>query len=404
MAVRAQLPQDFIPEAQTFSTQRALTLLRADYAFRAQVRAIAKAISADAGCAIMIVEHTPRYICGAANFTLPETDNRDTLSSPKKQRLVHAAIQAPHFSAKAHIYETRFRSAHRQYMIVYAEYMPLDVIISLAFERNDGVFPQQNIQAALEHLPKLNAAIAFALTKDSTTPANTQSERLETVFLSEITHNLRNRINAAHGFLEMVISGEAGDLNTQQREMLGFAHISTLDMMEYIENLHFIFQDNLKKHTVNFTKIFVQPLLADIAQQLQHAADSEQVRLTIEADDAALVLCDSQMLWRALFNLTINAIKFNTKHGSVVLFARTEQQKTIIGVKDTGSGFRDEILLLLQKGSAIMPAQLLAENPGAPIGLLTVQMIARMVHAEFQITPQPSAGTVCSLIFAANAQ
>ncbi len=404
MAVQAQLPQDFISETQAISSQRALALLRADSAFRAQVRAIAKAITADAGCAIMIIEHTPRYICGAANFTLPESDSRDTLSSPKKQRLVHAAIQAPHFSAKAHIYETRFRSSHRQYIIVYADYTPLDAIISLAFERNDGAFSQQNVQAALDHLPKLNAAIAFTLTNDTSMRAIAQSENQDTIFISEVTHKLRNRVNAVHGFLEMVISGDAGDLNIQQREMLGYAHISALEMMEYIENLHFLLQDNLKKHVVNITKIQALPVLADIAQQLQRAADSEHVRLLIEADDATVVFCDMQMLWRALLNLTINAIKFNTKNGSVVLFARTEQNTTVLGVKDTGVGFSDDTLHILQKGAATLPAQLLAENPGLPIGVLTVQAIARLTGADFRVETQPGEGSVCSLTFSAGKQ
>ena len=56
-------------------------------------------------------------------------------------------------------------------------------------------------------------------------------------FLSMITHELRSPLNAIHGYLDLTLTGIAGDLNEQQREFVQRARASSEHLYALVEDL-----------------------------------------------------------------------------------------------------------------------------------------------------------------------
>src|SRR5574340_1163689 len=62
-------------------------------------------------------------------------------------------------------------------------------------------------------------------------------ERLQTRFISMITHELRSPINTINGYLDLALEGMAGELNQQQREFIQRARAGSERLYALIEDL-----------------------------------------------------------------------------------------------------------------------------------------------------------------------
>ena len=98
-------------------------------------------------------------------------------------------------------------------------------------------------------------------------------------------------------------------------------------------------------------------LIEEVLTDLEPLAQEKKVELiqksqeVREKADEVLFLTGSDILiYRMLYNLVENAIKYNRKDGTVMVSALREKNKVVLTVSDTGNGideaFREQILNL----------------------------------------------------------
>lgn len=88
-------------------------------------------------------------------------------------------------------------------------------------------------------------------------------------------------------------------------------------------------------------EIVLSALVEEVLCDLTQVADNRGVELLQEQGEAVLVGSDP-LIYRAVYNLVENAIKYNRPNGKVTVGMRTEYDSVALYVKDTGTGIQPE--------------------------------------------------------------
>ncbi len=88
-------------------------------------------------------------------------------------------------------------------------------------------------------------------------------------------------------------------------------------------------------------KIALSALVEEVLCDLTQIADNKGVELIQEKGEATLVGSDT-LIYRAIYNLVENAIKYNRPNGIVTVGIKTGDDRAALYVKDTGTGIQPE--------------------------------------------------------------
>ena len=87
-------------------------------------------------------------------------------------------------------------------------------------------------------------------------------------------------------------------------------------------------------------RIQLAPMIEEIFTDLAPLTDKRGITLTAEGD--GVMTGSDALIYRLLFNLTENAVKYNRPCGSVRVCVTQEPEKLRIRVSDTGCGIPEE--------------------------------------------------------------
>lgn len=223
------------------------------------------------------------------------------------------------------------------------------------------------------------------------------SMRQHDAFLSEISHKLRNRLNSIHGFVELVASGHAGRLAPRQRQLLTLAHTSSVELMEYMENL--LYLTRLDAGDAPLTRDAINP--RDLIEEAEHytALDASTAGITIKHEIVAglpMIYGDRGRLRQAIMNLVMNALRFTSEGGVVRLVARREGDQLKVQVIDTGEGISPEDLPYIFDRSFQSAT---STNSGGGLGLAAARAIAEQHGGSLIAESTQGQGATFTLMF-----
>ncbi|HEX6780156.1 MAG TPA: GAF domain-containing protein, partial [Ktedonobacterales bacterium] len=176
--------------------------------------------------------------------------------------------------------------------------------------------------------------------------------RMKANFLSMITHELRSPINAINGYLDLALTGIAGDLNEQQREFVRRARGGSEHLYALVEDLLLVSRADSGQLRLNRSITGLQELIANSIEEMELTASDNGISIaSIIASDFPRVYADGTRIQQVLRNLISNALHFTPSGGSVTISASVVEDTTpdgeahqsfAIQVRDTGSGIAPE--------------------------------------------------------------
>ena len=116
---------------------------------------------------------------------------------------------------------------------------------------------------------------------------------------------------------------------TEQNERLSKMVKTLLDMSE----LQTVSRDD---------KIMVDALVDEVLADLEPLAQEKDIELIGECTDVTMIGSDI-LIYRMLYNLVENAIKYNRTGGRVTVTARQKEKHVYLSVEDTGNGIPEEL-------------------------------------------------------------
>ncbi len=169
-----------------------------------------------------------------------------------------------------------------------------------------------------------------------------QLDRLKDEFVALVSHELRTPLTSIRGYLELLLEGEAGDLNDEQRQFLGVVERNAHRLLALVGDLLFLAQVEAGKLSLEIGAVDLGAVAAESVETTRPLADEKGVTLTLATGPLPLLAGDRARLAQLLDNLISNGIKFTPAGGRIDVRVRGERGNAVLEVRDTGMGIAPE--------------------------------------------------------------
>lgn len=150
-------------------------------------------------------------------------------------------------------------------------------------------------------------------------------------------------------------------------------------------------------------EIMVDALVDEVLADLDPLAQEKNIKLTGKCKNITMVGSDI-LIYRLVYNLVENAIKYNHSGGQVIVEAYQKEKQVYLSVKDTGNGIPEELKERVFEPFFRVDKSRSRELGGVGLGLALVNEIVRVHDGRIAIMPNPSGETIIEVEFAVNRQ
>ena len=144
--------------------------------------------------------------------------------------------------------------------------------------------------------------------------------------------------------------------------------------------------------------IALDDLIEEVLADLEPLTQKKNITLINECN--AVTLCGSDILiYRLVYNLVENAIKYNRINGSVTVKAFAKDKHIYLTVADTGNGIPKDLRERVFEPFFRLDKSRSRELGGVGLGLALVHEIVRVHDGSIQVKDNPAGGTIFEVIF-----
>ena len=225
------------------------------------------------------------------------------------------------------------------------------------------------------------------------------SESFETQrqFTGNAAHELRTPLALIQAQLDLYHTTEHPDSTTVAGETIQMV----MEQNERLSKLVRTLLDMSELQTVSRNdRIELHSLIEEVLTDLEPLAQEKKVELIqksqgagAKADEELFLTGSDILIYRMLYNLVENAIKYNRENGSVTVSAIKEKNKVILKVSDTGNGideaFREQIFEPFFRVDKSRSREL----GGVGLGLAMVREVVRVHDGTIEVYTNKHSGT-----------
>ena len=145
-------------------------------------------------------------------------------------------------------------------------------------------------------------------------------------------------------------------------------------------------------------EIILDALVDEVLEDLEPLAEGKNIRLIGKCKDITMVGSDI-LIYRLVYNLVENAIKYNHSGGQVTVTADRKEKHVYLSVKDTGTGIPEELKERVFEPFFRVDKSRSRELGGVGLGLALVREIVRVHDGSITVKSNPSGGTIFEVVF-----
>ena len=144
-------------------------------------------------------------------------------------------------------------------------------------------------------------------------------------------------------------------------------------------------------------EIILDALVDEVLEDLEPLAEGKNIRLIGKCKDITMVGSDI-LIYRLVYNLVENAIKYNHSGGQVTVTAYRKEKHVYLSVEDTGAGIPEELKERVFEPFFRVDKSRSRELGGVGLGLALVREIVRVHDGSITVKSNPSGGTIFEVV------
>ncbi|MFR7770749.1 MAG: sensor histidine kinase [Waltera sp.] len=144
-------------------------------------------------------------------------------------------------------------------------------------------------------------------------------------------------------------------------------------------------------------EIILDALVDEVLEDLEPLAEGKNIRLIGKCKDITMVGSDI-LIYRLVYNLVENAIKYNHSGGQVTVSADRKENHVYLSVEDTGAGIPEELKERVFEPFFRVDKSRSRELGGVGLGLALVREIVRVHDGSITVKANPSGGTIFEVV------
>ncbi|MDR7369253.1 HAMP domain-containing sensor histidine kinase [Flavobacterium aquidurense] len=214
----------------------------------------------------------------------------------------------------------------------------------------------------------------------------------EKQFISNVSHELLTPIALLKNKFENLLQNDSLDDNAVDKIA---SSLKTLDMLKkIINNLLLISRIENNQYMANENVNF-QEIITDLQEDLQDRIDDKGIQFLNNMEHDFIFKGNKTLLHILIYNLVINAIKYNKPNGSIIGADGFINNQYFISIKDSGIGMNDsQIENIFNRFTRIS-----SDQDGQGLGLAIADSIAVFHHIKIIVNSQINEGTTFTLMF-----
>ena len=146
-------------------------------------------------------------------------------------------------------------------------------------------------------------------------------------------------------------------------------------------------------------KIILDAIVEEVLADLEPLAQEKNIKLIGKCEDATMIGSDI-LIYRLVYNLVENAIKYNHPLGQVTVTAYQRKKQVYLSVEDTGNGIPKELRERVFEPFFRVDKSRSRELGGVGLGLALVREIVRVHDGSICIKSGKTGGTIFEVTFA----
>ena len=226
-----------------------------------------------------------------------------------------------------------------------------------------------------------------------------QANRAKTVFLNNMSHDMRTPMNAIVGFTALAESHI--DDKEQVKDYLGKISVSSRHLLSLINDVLDMSRIESGKMTVEETDVHLPEVITDLKTIVQSAIESKKLELQVDTKSVKHedIVTDKLRLNQVLLNILSNAIKF-TPEGGKISFCVSEKPAGEEGravyefrIRDNGIGMSEEFKKTIFDAFTRERTSTVSGIQGTGLGMAITKNIVDMMGGVITVDSEEGKGS-----------
>lgn len=220
-----------------------------------------------------------------------------------------------------------------------------------------------------------------------------RAENTKNEFIANVTHEMNTPLTAISGFAELIASGKLTPAQCEKNAQIILEQSFRLtSLIKSILSYSAILGEEVPAENFSLTT-----LISGIASEYSAAAQSADIKITLEAAEDYFISAKSKHVKEVAENLCSNAIRYNRPGGSVTLKIDRDNSRVRLSVIDTGKGIaKDNFERVFDR---FFTEDTSHSKGGFGLGLAIVKKLAAANGWDIKLSSKLGEGTTISVTF-----